>query len=287
MNVIRCVSYWKERNHAPPPIDDAVPRRAADAQARGVRGFRARHPRPVVVEETGRLGLSALLGRLLRLQPRAHRGGRSRRSATPLGVRGTPSSSTSRLPPSRPTASRASGSSPRSATAARTGSPDRPATRVELFWDVERAVVPPGEESPYPERPQRNGSRGCRVRILDHVTVTAPDVKAALEWHRDALDFRIMGAVASWLPGAPPWFFGTATQNEKSHDFGFIHDFDGTPGAAAPRRVLGSQTNHELTEGARVHHRARPRRSTTARVSTASASRTTCTSATPRACATS
>jgi len=121
---------------------------------------------------------------------------------------------------------------------------------TELFWDVERAIVPPGEESPYPERPQRNGSHGCRVRLLDHVTVTAPDVKAALEWHQEALDFRIMGAVASWIPGAPEWFFGMATQNEKAHDFGFIHDFDGIPGRLH-HLAFWVPTNHDLTEGAR------------------------------------
>ena len=35
---------------------------------------------------------------------------------------------------------------------------------TELFWDVDRAAAPDGEESPYPDRPQRAGSRGMGVR---------------------------------------------------------------------------------------------------------------------------
>jgi len=122
---------------------------------------------------------------------------------------------------------------------------------VELFWDVDRAVAPDGEESSYPERPQRTGSHGCRVRMLDHCTVTAPDVKAAVEWHRDALDFRIMGALPSWIPGSPEWFFSIATQNEKSHDFGFIHDFDGIPGRLH-HVAFWVETVQDLVEGAKT-----------------------------------
>src|SRR4051794_31814250 len=43
---------------------------------------------------------------------------------------------------------------------------------TELFWDVDRAVAPEGEESPYPDRPQRAASRGIGVRLVDHLTVT-------------------------------------------------------------------------------------------------------------------
>ena len=118
----------------------------------------------------------------------------------------------------------------------------------ELFWDVDRAVAPPGEESPYPERPQRSGSRGIGVRILDHLTVTAPDVKAAAFWHQDVLDFRVMGGVEG-APGAP-WFLGLISCNEKSHDFGFILDGEGTPGRLH-HVAFWVETNHDLTRGAK------------------------------------
>jgi catechol 2,3-dioxygenase len=119
---------------------------------------------------------------------------------------------------------------------------------TELFWDVDRAVVPPGEESPWPERPQRVAGHGIPVRILDHVTVTAPDVKGAVHWHHDVLDMRMMAAVAE-TPDAP-WFFGLCSNNEKSHDFGFILDFDGIPGRLH-HLAFWVETNHDLTEGAK------------------------------------
>ena len=120
----------------------------------------------------------------------------------------------------------------------------RPPT--ELFWEVDRAVAPAGEESPYPERPQRTAGHGIPVRLLDHVTVTTPDVKSTMYWHRDVLDMRLMAAVEE-APGAP-WFFGIATNNEKSHDLGFILDFDGIPGRLH-HAAFWVETNHDLTEG--------------------------------------
>jgi catechol 2,3-dioxygenase len=82
------------------------------------------------------------------------------------------------------------------------------------------------------------------------VTVTAPDVKAAAEWHQTALDFRIMAAVKNFDPEGPEWFFSVTTQNEKSHDFGFIFDFDGTPGRLH-HLAFWVETNHDLTEAAK------------------------------------
>ncbi len=120
---------------------------------------------------------------------------------------------------------------------------------MELFWDVDRAVAPQGEESPYPERPQRTGNHGMRVRLLDHVTVTAPDVKHAMYWMRDALDFRLMACVEE-EPGSP-WFFGIATNNEKSHDLGHILDGDGIPGRLH-HVAFYVETEHELNEGAKL-----------------------------------
>jgi catechol 2,3-dioxygenase len=118
----------------------------------------------------------------------------------------------------------------------------------EIFWDVERAVAPKGEESPYPERPQREQSRGIGVRMLDHVTVTAPDVQAFAEWSRDNLGSRIMAAVEP-VPGAP-WVFCVTTNNEKSHDWGVIQDFEGKTGRMH-HVAWWVETNHDLTQGAK------------------------------------
>jgi catechol 2,3-dioxygenase len=117
----------------------------------------------------------------------------------------------------------------------------------ELFWEVDRAVAPPGEESPFPGRVQRASPHGIGVRMLDHVTVTTPDVRASLEWNKETLGFRSMAAVEP-APGAP-WVFGVATTNEKSHDLGYIMDFDGQRGRLH-HVAFWVETNHDLTQGA-------------------------------------
>jgi catechol 2,3-dioxygenase len=100
---------------------------------------------------------------------------------------------------------------------------------TEVFWDVERAKAPKGEESPYPDRPQRASNRGMGVRFLDHMTVTTPDVKETARWHREALGFRTMGAIVL-KEESGPWMFAVNTTNEKSHDLGLVHDFEGQSG---------------------------------------------------------
>ena len=117
----------------------------------------------------------------------------------------------------------------------------------ELFWDVDRAVAPPGEESPFPGRVQRAGSHGIGVRMLDHLTVTTPEVQKSVEWCKDVLGFRIMAAVEP-TPGAP-WVFSVVTTNEKSHDLGYIQDFDGQRGRLH-HVAFWVETNHDLTQGA-------------------------------------
>jgi catechol 2,3-dioxygenase len=118
----------------------------------------------------------------------------------------------------------------------------------ELFWDVERAVAPAGEESCYPERPQRTQSRGVGVRILDHLTVTAPDVQEAARWVQEQMGSRIMAAV-ELQPGAP-WVFAVTTNNEKAHDLGFGMDPEGQRGRIN-HLAFWVETNHDLTEGAK------------------------------------
>jgi catechol 2,3-dioxygenase len=118
----------------------------------------------------------------------------------------------------------------------------------EFFWDVERAVAPPGEESRYPERPQREQKRGIGVRIVDHLTVTTPDVREAATWIGETLGSRVMAAVEP-TPGAP-WVFAVTTNNEKAHDLGLICDFEGKRGRMH-HVAFWVETNHDLTQGAK------------------------------------
>jgi catechol 2,3-dioxygenase len=117
----------------------------------------------------------------------------------------------------------------------------------EIFWEVERAVAPAGEESTYPGRPQRDHGRGLAVRILDHLTVTAPDVRAAATWAQEVMGSRVMAAVEP-APGAP-WIFSVTTNNETAHDWGLLMDFDGQAGRMH-HLAFWVPTNRELTEGA-------------------------------------
>jgi catechol 2,3-dioxygenase len=118
----------------------------------------------------------------------------------------------------------------------------------EIFWEVERAVAPVGEESCYPERPQRAQTRGIGVRILDHATVTTPDVKQTAKWIAETLGSRLMAAVEP-VPGAP-WVFAVTTNNEKAHDLGLIQDFEGKRGRMH-HVAFWVETNHDLTQGAK------------------------------------
>ena len=117
----------------------------------------------------------------------------------------------------------------------------------EVFWEVDSAVAPPGEESPFPGRVQRASSHGIGVRMLDHVTVTTPDVRESVQWCRDRLGFRIMAGVEP-APGAP-WVFSVVTTNEKSHDLGYVQDFEARRGRLH-HVAFWVETNHDLTQGA-------------------------------------
>ena len=162
-----------ERTHAGTPADVDRPCRADDAGSRSVRGLRARHPGARRRRGTGRLGLPALLGRLLPLQPRPRPRPPSPGSAMPPGAPRAPEAARG---------GRSAGSRPRveGRVARRPPSGIGRAYRFtgpaghqhEIFWDVERAHAPPARRSTYPERPQRAPSRGA-PRQLDHVTVAA------------------------------------------------------------------------------------------------------------------
>ncbi|MCE0766879.1 VOC family protein [Pseudonocardia kujensis] len=118
----------------------------------------------------------------------------------------------------------------------------------EIFWDVERARVPEAEKSTYPERPQRRHGRGLGVRLMDHLTVTAPDVQAAATWANQTMGSRVMAAVEP-AQGAP-WVFAVTTNNETSHDWGLIQDFDGQSGRMH-HLAFWVESSHELMQGAK------------------------------------
>jgi catechol 2,3-dioxygenase len=99
----------------------------------------------------------------------------------------------------------------------------------ELFWEDEMYVPPPGLESPYPDRPQRYRPRGIAPRQIDHVTVMAKDPVGEAEWWRDVLgstftEYTMLNEETDLV------VFAMSTNNEKSHDLGFILDQSDLPG---------------------------------------------------------
>jgi catechol 2,3-dioxygenase len=87
---------------------------------------------------------------------------------------------------------------------------------LEIFWEVERYVAPPELRSPYPDRPQRRGTRGIAPRQLDHLTVATRNVMSDAAWYRDTLGFRFM-AYTSLDHNPDMVVFGVVTTNETSH----------------------------------------------------------------------
>jgi catechol 2,3-dioxygenase len=93
----------------------------------------------------------------------------------------------------------------------------------ELFWEDEKYVAPPGEESPFPNRPQRYRPRGIAPRQIDHVTVMTKDPKGHADWFRDTLgstftEYTMLDEASDLV------VFAMSTFNEKSHDLGLILD---------------------------------------------------------------
>ena len=100
---------------------------------------------------------------------------------------------------------------------------------IEIFWEVERHKAAPGQESTFPDRPQKFAPIGIGSRQLDHVTVATADVVKTAEWYRDVLGFRFMAT--TFLDHDPKIVvFGVVTTNEKSHDLGLGVDFSNLPG---------------------------------------------------------
>ena len=79
---------------------------------------------------------------------------------------------------------------------------------MELFWDVDYATAPAGEETRLRNRPQRRPRTGVPVRRIDHLNLMAADPGACRDFLVDILGFRererVVGdddgsVVASWL----------------------------------------------------------------------------------------
>ena len=258
---------------------------------RRVGRLRSRHPRDDGRRGAGRVDVylrcwGDYYGYSLVLTAADDAGPRPRR----LAHAGAPSSSTSRSPRSRRRARGASGSTS-SFGHGRAYRFDGPGGHTEeLFWDVE----PRGRACPARSRRTRSGrsaraSHGIGVRMLDHVTVTAPDVRGERE-------------LAPRHPRLPHHGGGRAgagravdlrhcrRQTRSRTTSASIRDFEGEPGRMH-HVAFWVETNHDLTQGAKflIEHgarhrlRARPARHRRAELPVLPRSRSDCATSSTRA----
>jgi catechol 2,3-dioxygenase len=93
---------------------------------------------------------------------------------------------------------------------------------MQLAWVVDRYTATPEEASTYPDRPEKRSSKGIAPRFLDHVTISASDVRGFADWYSTTLGFRIMAHTTLEQGGIS--MFSVLTTNEKSHDLGIVRD---------------------------------------------------------------
>jgi catechol 2,3-dioxygenase len=92
----------------------------------------------------------------------------------------------------------------------------------EIYFDTSKYVAPVPERPALKNQAQRNHSRGCAVRRLDHVNLLAQDVSAIRDFMPKALGSRVTEQIvldSGELAGC--WF----TVNNKSYDIAYTRDF--------------------------------------------------------------
>jgi catechol 2,3-dioxygenase len=93
----------------------------------------------------------------------------------------------------------------------------------EILWEAERYSPPAEMASPFPDRPQRYRPRGIAPRQIDHVTVLAKHPHREASWWRDVLGSTFTG-YTTLDEDHSKVIFALSTNNEKSHDLGFVFD---------------------------------------------------------------
>lgn len=99
---------------------------------------------------------------------------------------------------------------------------------MTLLWEFDDYVAAPDHASVYPDRAEKRSVHAAAPRFLDHVTVSASDVRGFAEWYSRVLGFRTMAFTT--LDESTITVFGVLTTNEKSHDLGVLLDTSKTDG---------------------------------------------------------
>lgn len=97
---------------------------------------------------------------------------------------------------------------------------------VELFYEIERYIPPPGETRAFKNLPERYVSSGIAPKRLDHLNLLANDVKACREFFHDMLGLRITEQIVFEETEMGAWLAAT----NKSYDIALTKDAKGARG---------------------------------------------------------
>ena len=98
----------------------------------------------------------------------------------------------------------------------------------EVFWEVERWHAPPTLQTTHRNRPQKYTGRGAGARKLNHVTVSAANVREGREFYTRYLGFQYHeGAVFDGTDREATAFISVT---HRSHDLGIVLDPTGASG---------------------------------------------------------
>ncbi|HEY5795664.1 MAG TPA: catechol 2,3-dioxygenase [Bosea sp. (in: a-proteobacteria)] len=113
----------------------------------------------------------------------------------------------------------------------------------EIYFDTNKYVAPPHEKPALKNQPQRNHSRGCAVRRLDHLNLLARDVGVIRDFLPKALGSRVTEQIvldSGEVGGC--WF----TVNNKSYDIAYTRDYTGNTGRFHHVTYAVDQREHVL-----------------------------------------
>src|SRR2546421_10029284 len=95
----------------------------------------------------------------------------------------------------------------------------------EVFWEVEHWQAPPELKSTLRDRPQKYTGRGAAVRCLNHVNLSASNVRACREFYQQHLSFQYHAGI--FVDGTDTEVIAFLAVTSLDHDVAFSMDPSG------------------------------------------------------------
>jgi catechol 2,3-dioxygenase len=123
---------------------------------------------------------------------------------------------------------------------------------MEIFWEVDYAVTPTGQDTPLRNRPQRRPAKGVPARRIDHFNLMTADARSDRNFLVDVLGFRERERVDLPDGGVLASFLSVTN---LSHDIAFVPDPGDRRGRFHHLCLYYSSAQHlfDLAELAREH----------------------------------